>query len=131
MATHDALYFYMFGRDNPLDDEFDIDELAKRVLAGELVRDVARGAATTADLSKKTPENRKLWAKKRDVRGLLNESLLDEATAYGHYHDGVIDQTAYDLEPDILEAVDELLDADEEEDDEDDEDDEDGPAQPS
>lgn len=105
----DSLFFYMIGRDHPLDDEFDVDELAQRVVAGEKVRDVAHAAAVAADLPKKTPENRKLWAKKREIKGALEDSLLDEASAYGFYHDGVIDQTAHDLEPDILEAIDEIF----------------------
>lgn len=110
----EALVFYMLGREKPLDDEFDIEELATRVMNGENVRDVARAAAAAADLPKKTPENRKVWGRKRDIREALGLAMMDEATAYGHYHDGVIDQTAFELEPEVLEVVDEMLGEDDE-----------------
>ena len=116
----EALVFYMLGRDKPLDDEFDVETLATAVMNGEPVRSVAHAAATACALPKKTPENRKIWAKSRAIKGELAEVMMDEATAYGHYFDGIIDQTAFELEPEILEEVDELLGEDEDGEEEDD-----------
>lgn len=108
----EQLIFYMLGRDKPLDDEFDVGALAQRVLHGEHVRDVARAAAFAIDEKRRSAEDRKQWSKKRDIKGLLDECIVDEVTAFGLYHDGIVDQTAFELEPEILEELDEMLEQD-------------------
>lgn len=129
-ASVESLIFYMLGREKPLDDEFDVEELAQQVVAGGDVHQVATDAARAADSPRMTAENRKLWAKQRGVKGLLADVDMDEATAYGHFHRGVVAQTAFELEPDILEMVDEILEDGPDEDDDDDENGDDDDATP-
>lgn len=107
--TPGLLEFYLLGRDNPLSDLFDFEALARRVLHGESVRDVSRAAAADAASSLRNDDARKKWGRKKDVRDAFDELELPVEAAFNSYLDGAIDQTAYDMEPDILEALDALL----------------------
>lgn len=105
------LSFYLLGRDEPLSSEFDITELARKVLGGDLVRDVAYTAAKDAVAASGMLSEgaRKAWAKKRKIREDLTVLKVPEAQAYGLYREGVTDQTAHELESEILEDIESMI----------------------
>lgn len=98
------LYFYLIGRrDEELACSIDLDIIAKRVFAGESLRDVVHRFASDAAGAAELDGFKRDWL--ADNRGEIAEAGGDEEKAYALYRQGQIDELAVSLEPEVLQEV--------------------------
>lgn len=118
--------FYLEGRaDKLLRHDIDIDALVTRLTSNDDVslRDAVREACATAASALAGSKDQRKWVDKHKTA--IADAGGDSDAAHSAWRQGRIDELAYSLEQDVVDAIsDEVLDEEEEEDD-DDEDDED------
>jgi hypothetical protein len=121
--------FYLWGRDDTtgVDADFDIEELAERVMKGGDLRETLVKAVTDASKVHEHARAKREWIEEHQTD--IQSAGGDADKAYKEYVRGLVDETVCQLEPDVLEAMrDELGDYgfdDEDDDEESDEDDDD------
>lgn len=120
------LAFYLDGREHPFTADIDLEPLARRLLAGESVRDIAMDAAKTTAKRYELDGSEKHWAKRAANKREIEAAGGDARLAWSMYLQGMTEAYARELESDILDEADSIVgdEIDEEEEDDDLDDDE-------
>lgn len=117
--------FYLNGRDDVAEGNvaavIDLQVIAKAVLKGADLRAQVHAAVTTALAPLRTADFEEFCeSNSKDIKGVSKKGQLiteTQAACFGAYMQGRIDELAHVIEPDTIEAMDELLDSDWEDDD--------------
>ena len=108
------LAFYIDGREHPFTQEVDLEPLARRLLAGESVRDLALEAAKDVAKIYERDGSEKHWCKKAANRREIEAAGGDAHLAWTMYLQGSTEAFARELEVDILDEADGIVGDDEE-----------------
>lgn len=110
------LSFYIDGRENPFSESVDLEPLAKRLLAGASVRDIAMEAAK--DLAKRYERDgsERLWCKRAKNAAEIKDAGGDGHAAWTMYLQGMTEAFARELETEILDEADAIVDREGDED---------------
>lgn len=123
------LAFYLDGREHPFTADIDLEPLARRLLAGESVRDIAMDTAKTTAKRYELDGSEKHWAKRAANKREVEAAGGDAHLAWSMYLQGMTEAYARELESDILDEADGIVgDELDDEGEEEEGDDEDGPA---
>ncbi len=103
-------YFYLLGRrDEEIPTSIDLEQLVDKVIMGLEVRSVANQAAQEAMKAAELDGFKTKWL--RDNAQEIEEAGGNKEIAYTLYRLGHTDELATSLEPDLLDALQDFLDA--------------------